>query len=252
MNVRATFALLLFAAATGAGAPALGQDLGAHERIGGLAGVYVTDQGRQFLLVPHGDRYLLRFTGSQENFVLTVDRGSLGTRLLKYDTGATGLAVSVWGGVTLYTQDAPGGLPVTREDDLPAAGPNPLPAPVSAPDLNAAMHDETLHLSYVQNLSLNFIADPSVVAADGETRAVAFDTLTNTVLGIERFVAQPDAKKALARRIDSVRVTEGAKPTVILAGRALMVSFVPGEGYDGRASSHAIADALAQLLPVPR
>jgi len=33
----------------------------------------------------------------------------------KYDTGATALRVSVWGGLTLYTQDAPQGLPATYQ-----------------------------------------------------------------------------------------------------------------------------------------
>jgi hypothetical protein len=154
--------------------------------------------------------------------------------------------VSVWGGLTLYTHDAPNGMPANRQGDAPAFG----IASVSAPDLTAAMHDETSHLSYVQNLPLAFGADPSVIKSDGETRAMAFETLTNTVTGIERFLAAPAARKALTQRIDAVRVTEGAKPTIIIAGRALMVSFVPGEGYDGRASSHAIAHALGKLLQV--
>jgi len=89
-----------------------------------------------------------------------------------------------------------------------------------------------------------------VMHADGATRAVAFDTLTNTVRGIERFLVQPAARKALTSRIDSVRVAEGARPTVLIAGRSLIVSFVPDEGYDGRASSHAIAHALGKLLQV--
>ena len=112
------------------------------------------------------------------------------------------------------------------------------------------MHDESSHLSYVQNIALDFAADPSVMKSDGETRAVAFDTLTNTVTGIERFLTQPAARQALTGRISAVRVTEGAKPTLLIAGRALMVSFVPGEGYDGRASSHAVAHELGKLLQV--
>lgn len=217
------------------------------ERVSGIsAGGYGVDEGRRFILQPYGDKYLLRFTDSPEKFVLTVDRGLLGTKVLKYDTGATALRVSVWGGLTLYTRDSPNGVPATRQGDAPAPGPDP----VSAADLGAAMKDESSHLDYVQHIALNFVADPSVMNADGETRAIAFDTLTNTVTGIERFLAEPLAKKALARRIDAVRVTEGAKPTIIIAGRALMVSFVPGEGYDGRASSHAIAQALGKLLQV--
>ena len=64
------------------------------------------------------------------------------------------------------------------------------------------------------------------------------------------FQLAPGARQALIHRVGAVRVTEGAKPTVIIAGRSLMVSFVPGESYDGRASSHAIAHALGKLLQV--
>ncbi|HEX4271731.1 MAG TPA: DUF4908 domain-containing protein [Rhizomicrobium sp.] len=250
--------LLAAAAATGLGmgGSAWGQDpMSARlsaERVSDItAGSYGTDaaasnEGRQFTLEPYGEKYLLRFTSTPENFVLTVDRGVLGAKWLKYDTGATAIRVSVWGGLTLYTHDAPNGMPANRQGDAPAFG----IASVSAPDLTAAMHDETSHLSYVQNLPLAFGADPSVIKSDGETRAMAFETLTNTVTGIERFLAAPAARKALTQRIDAVRVTEGAKPTIIIAGRALMVSFVPGEGYDGRASSHAIAHALGKLLQV--
>lgn len=257
--MRFKLALLLLASGLGAGLPgglAWGQDPMAArlsaERVSDIAaGVYVTDTsspngGREFTLEPYGDKYLLLFTDTPERFVLTVDRGVLGSKLLKYDTGATAMRVSVWGGLTLYTQDAPGGLPATRQGDAEAPG----LGSVSASDLSAAMHDKSSHLTYVQNIALNFAADPSVLKASGETRAAAFETLTNTVMGIERFLTAPSAKKVLAQRIDAVRVTEGAKPTVIIAGRALMVSFVPGEGYDGRASSHAIAHALGKLLQV--
>jgi hypothetical protein len=217
------------------------------ERVSDIAaGAYATDAGRQFALAPYGEKYLLRFTDSPENFVMTVDRGSLGAKMLEYDTGATALRVSVWGGLTLYTSDAPNGVPATHQGD--ASLPNLTP--VSAADLGAALRDEASHLSYLQNIALNFAADPEVMKSDGDTRAVAFDTLSNTGMGIERFLREPDAKKALVRRISTVRVTEGAKPTVIISGRSLMVSFVRGEGYDGRASSHAIAHALGKLLQV--
>jgi hypothetical protein len=222
------------------------------EGAGGIAaGIYTTDASRRygssrFVLEPYADEYLLRFDDSPEKFVLSMERGVLGSKLLRYDTGAPALRVSIWGGLTLYTPDAPYGVPATREGDAPDLA----LTPVSASDLSAAMQDESSHLAYVQNIALDFAADPSVLKADGETRAVAFDTLTNTVTGIERFLTAPSARQALTHRVSKVRVTEGAKPTLLIAGRDLMVSFVPGEGYDGRASSHAIAHELGKLLQV--
>ncbi len=72
------------------------------ERVSGVAaGDYSAADDINFTILPYGDKYLLRFDDSPENFVLYGDRVALGGRELKYDTGALALKVSVWGGVTL-------------------------------------------------------------------------------------------------------------------------------------------------------
>jgi hypothetical protein len=220
----------------------------AAERVGPLQpGLYSAGDG-DFTLAPYGPaRYLLRFSGRAEKFVLTMDRGSLGAKLLKYDTGTTAIRVSVWGGMTLYTQDAPQGLPATYQGVAPA----PDTLAISASELQTAFGDEASHLTYAQNIALKFSADPAVLSADGETRGRAFDALTNAAMGIERFLAtNTAAHRALARRINSVKVAEGGKPTITISGQTLLVSFVPGEGHEGHASSLAIQQELSKLLAV--
>ena len=220
----------------------------AAERVGPLQpGLYSAGDGN-FILAPYGSgRYLLRFSGRAENFVLSMDRGSLGAKLLKYDTGTTALRVSVWGGMTLYTQDAPQGLPATYQGAAPAPG----AMEVSADELNTALGDEASHLVYVQNVALKFSADPAVLSADGETRGRAFDALVNAAMGIERYLAfNPSGHRTLAKRVNSVKLAEGGKPTVTISGQTLLVSFVPGEGHEGHASSLAIQQELAKLLAV--
>jgi hypothetical protein len=209
-------------------------------------GRYSAGENGVFTLEPYETtKYLLRFVGHAENFVLTVERASLGAKLLKYDTGTTALRVSVWGGLTLYTQDAPQGVPATYQD----AAPPSQALTVSSGELQIAINDEANHLAYVQNITLKFSADPAVLAADPETRGRAFDALTNAALGIERFLAAtPGARQVLAKRVNSVKVAEGGKPTIALVGQSLLVSFVPGEGYEGHASSLAIQQELAKLL----
>jgi len=209
-------------------------------------GRYSAGENGVFTLEPYETtKYLLRFVGHAENFVLTVERASLGAKLLKYDTGTTALRVSVWGGLTLYTQDAPQGVPATYQD----AAPPSQALTVSSGELQTAINDEANHLAYVQNIALKFSADPAVLAADPETRGRAFDALTNAALGIERFLAAtPGARQVLAKRVNSVKVAEGGKPTIALVGQSLLVSFVPGEGYEGHASSLAIQQELAKLL----
>jgi hypothetical protein len=153
----------------------------------------------------------------------------------------------VLGGVTLYTQDAPQGVPATFQN---ATLPGPTLA-ISAMELQTAVNDEASHLTYVQNIALKFSADPAVLAADPETRGRAFDALTNAAVGIERFLAaNPMARPALTKRINSVKVAEGGKPTVTLVGQSLLVSFVPGEGHEGHASSLAIQQELSKLLAI--
>jgi hypothetical protein len=211
-------------------------------------GLYSAGDTANFTLEPYSNgKYLLRFTGGDEKFVLSMERGSLGAKLFKYDTGATALRVSVWGGVTLYTPGAPQGLPATWQSEAPEAG----PMNVSAGELQTAFGDEGGHLAYVQNISLKFSADPAVLTADAETRGRAFDALTNAAQGIERFLAGlPVARSLFAKRVNSVKVAEGGKPTVTLAGQTLLVSFVPGEGHEGHASSLAIQQELTRLFAV--
>lgn len=219
----------------------------AAQRMGAVQpGRYSAGESGAFILESYGaGKYLLRFLDHAENFVLTVEHGSLGAKLLKYDTGTTALRVSVWGGLTLYTQDAPQGVPATYQSATPAS----QALAISVGELQSALGDEANHLSYVQNVALKFSADPAVLAADPETRGHAFYALSNAALGIERFLAAtPAARQVLAKRVNNVKVAEGGKPTVALVGQMLLVSFVPSEGHEGHASSLAIQQELAKLL----
>lgn len=218
------------------------------DRVGGVAaGDYSAADDINFTLLPYGDKYLLRFDDSPENFVLYGDRVALGGRELKYDTGALALKVSVWGGVTLYTQQAPSGIPATRNGDATA----PPKLQVTAASLTAALADEASHLAYVQQLKLRFSADDSILKNNDDVRANAFDALVNSAMGIEHIVATPAGRGAFVRRFDSVRIVEGDKPTIAISGRTLLVSFVPSAGAAGRASSRAIAVALGKMLALP-
>ncbi len=242
--------LLLSAAAEAQTGPESGDPVMARlsaEKAGALEpGHYSAGEGREFTLSPYRGKYLLRFADDGESFILTADPGSMGTKLLKYDTGAAALSVSVWGGVTLYVADAPAGLPATRQGDAP---PLTLPA-VSAASLKAAVEDEGSHFSYADNLGLRFALDPASFA-DADSRALAFDALSTTQAGIERFVAgAPAARAALARRVNLVKLERAARPGMSIAGRTLVVRYDPAGGYLGRASSHAVAHQLGKLLAI--
>lgn len=227
--------------------PGMASRLAAERPSAVQSGNYSAGENVTFTLTPYGARYLLRFTGSSETFVLAVERGTLGSKVMKYDTGTVALKVSVWGGMTVYTHDAPQGIPATYQGTAPAAPEREI----SAGELNTAFNDEAAHLTYVQNIALKFSADPAVLAADAETRGRAFDAMTNAATGIERFLAaNPSVRPIMAKRINSVKVAEGGKPTIALSGQTLLVSFVPGEGHEGHASSLAIQQELGRLFAV--
>jgi hypothetical protein len=208
-------------------------------------GLYSAGEGREFSLTPYRGKYLLRFADGPENFILTADPSSMGAKLLKYDTGAAALSVSVWGGVTLYAADAPGGLPATHQGEAVT----PSPAAISTTDLKDALVDEGSHFSYADNLGLRFSVDAASLT-DADSRAMAFDALANTQAGIERFVAaSPAARQALAKNVTLVKLEKG-KPGMTLAARTLVVRYAPADGFLGRASSHAVAHQLGKLLAI--
>jgi Domain of unknown function (DUF4908) len=215
------------------------------QKVGDIeTGSYSAGDKQGFTLEPYGDKYLLRFAAAPESYVLSVERVMLGGRILRYDTGAVALRVSVWGGMTLYTADAPGGLPATRLGNDPGG----LRAPASREDLVAAMADEESHLAYTQQLHLRFAADPSVLS--GSDVGLAFDALVSAAAGIERLTATPGGRQALTRKFNTVRLVESDKPGVMVSGKILVVGFAPGAGAAGRASSREVALQLGKMLQI--
>lgn len=209
-------------------------------------GLYQAGEQVAFTLDRDGRNFLLRFAGDPEIFVLYVNHASLGGRVLKYDSGETVLKVAGWGGITLYTDKEPGGLAAVRTgDSMP-----PSPPEVSLDEVKHAASDEAQHLAYMHRLNLNFTAPWNALAGDDGLRAWSFDTIENTARGIGRFASSAEGRRALAAHVGIVLVTAGAKPTLRLGGKELIVTFDPAKGYAGRASSRAIARALGKIFHI--
>ncbi|HSM95823.1 MAG TPA: DUF4908 domain-containing protein [Rhizomicrobium sp.] len=216
------------------------------ERLGEVKpGEYLAGDNVRFTLVNDGDNFLLRFDSNPEVFVLYTGHASLGGRILKYDSGETALQVAGWGGMTLYTDSAPTGLPAVRTGDAT----DPAPPNVSLSDMQNAAEDETQHLAYTRGLRLGVTADWQALAGNAGMRALAFDTMENAVRGLDRFSYNAAGREAIAHRVDNVMIEAAVKPTLLLKARTLTVTFNPARGYEGRASSRAIARALGSLFP---
>jgi hypothetical protein len=215
------------------------------ERIGQIKpGIYLAGDAVRFTLVNDGDNYLLRFDNNPEVFVLYAGHASLGGRILKYDSGETVLQVAGWGGMTLYTDSAPTGLPAVRTGDATVL----TPSNVSLPDMQNAAEDESQHLAYMRGLRLSVSADWPALTSNGAARSFAFDTMENAVRGLDRFSYSAGGREILSRRVDAMVIALSSKPTLSLKARTLTVTFNPARGYAGRASSRAIARALGSIF----
>jgi hypothetical protein len=252
----AYFCTALLIACTLAGVPsacAQVNDRLQSEHFGSIAtGEYQAGDNLHFALVhydnaPYPNLFLMRFTGQPEVYVLYADYGTLGGQVLRYDSGSIAIQITGWGGLTLYTDQQPEGIPASRVGDAGVPG----PAPVSMPQFQSAADDESAHLAYARGVHVGFNADLNALAGDAALRALAFDTMENAARGIDRFTSNPAGHNAVAQRVVAVRFQTGDKPVIRLDGKVLTVTFNPQRGYQGRASSRAIAFALGKLFGVP-
>ncbi|HTK79400.1 MAG TPA: DUF4908 domain-containing protein [Rhizomicrobium sp.] len=209
-------------------------------------GTYLAGDRLKFDIQPTGGSFLLRFESNPEIFVLYSDRASLGSRILKYDSGEMAARVAGWGGLTLYTDSQPNGLPAVRIGDATL----PSPSPLTVGEMENVATIESRHLASSRKLRVAFTADWSVLETSADLRAKALDAMENAARGLDRFARSASARGAISGHINTVTLATGVRPTISLRGKTLIVTFNPEHGYFGRASSRAIARALAVVLPV--
>jgi hypothetical protein len=209
------------------------------------SGSYLAGDRVGFTLDRSGPNYLLRFDSSPEVFALSPDSAAMGGRVLRYDSGETAVQVSSWGGVTLYTDSQPSGLPAVRTGDSTIAE----PASTSIAELENSAEDESADLARQRHLDVAFKADWNGLEGNASARALAIDAMNNVARGLERFGRSARRHDALARRVRTVMFMIAGRPAVTLNGKTLTVTFDPGQGYQGCASSRTIARALESLVP---
>ena len=181
----------------------------------------------------------LKFADGDEVFYLTNEPGALGGRILKYDTGELALQVAGWGGVTLYTSELKGGVPLELADVTDDLTPEPLSAEalkklalMCAQDL-AAHHD----------LTIEFAADWDALSHSESARALAADAMRNAATAFGH-VAKGPRRSAIAENLHLVRVISAAKSSASVRKGTLVIEFSPQDGAGARPSSLMIAQAL--------
>jgi hypothetical protein len=126
----------------------------------------------------------------------------------------------------------------------------PVLSAVTPAEVRRAESDEGQHLAYLDRLKIAVTGDLNDLEKDTVERAELFDTMENTVRGIDRFCGYPLGRSAMVR-IDTLRIViTGGRPTANVTGHTLTVTYNRNQGFAGRASSRAIARALGILLHV--
>jgi len=203
-------------------------------------GRYLAGENLEFWIDNRGEDVRLRFAASEEVFYLQSEPSSLGGRVLKYDTGEVALAVTGWGGVTLYTDTVPNGIPA----ELMGEAPNLDPKPVTARETQIIAATLSQRLENEQDLEVGFAANWDRVSRGNRARTLAVDSMRNASYALAELSATPESKSASAARIRVIRVVAAEAPSVSVENDTVTVSFdADGEEWE-RPSSRAILEAI--------
>jgi hypothetical protein len=210
-------------------------------------GAYVTNDVPSFNIDRRDGEIRLSFVGSEEVFYLTSSPAPLGGRVLKYDTGEVALMVSGWGGVTLYTDEMPSGIPaeLLRSDALasPAMPVNTRPAQIA--DVKTLADQLTADVARQGLFRIGFSADFETLSREDEsTRSLAAEAMRNAAYALGQMTDKSE-REAVAKTLRQVRVNPAAQPGATIQKDALVVSYAPAEGPSARPSSLAIARVLS-------
>jgi hypothetical protein len=203
-------------------------------------GRYLAGDEIEFWVDNQGDEVRLRFADNEEVFYLSGEPSSLGGRVFKYDTGDVALAVSGWGGLTLYTDAVPSGIPAEHTGDAP----NLDPRPVTARETQTFAAELSRRLDTELDLEIGFAANWDRISRGNRVRTLAMDSMRNATYALETLSATPMTKAATASRIRIVRVIAAEAPAVKVENDTVTITFnANGEAWD-RPSSRAIREAI--------
>ncbi len=205
-------------------------------------GHYYAAEGVEFLVDHNGEdgNARLKFVGDDEIFYLSTGPSTLGGRVLKYDTGDVALAVSSWGGVTLYTRSAPNGLPAERMGDAESLDPEPL----SPGEVQGFAQRLARALEERDNLSVGFAANWERISRGNRVRALAADSMRNATNALAELSGMAETKSAYAERIRVIRVIASNATDISVVNDTVTISLnANGQPWE-RPSSRSIIEAI--------
>jgi hypothetical protein len=195
------------------------------------------DDDPPFVLDRSSSEVLLRFTDSQEIWVLAPQPAPRGDTIYKNDAGETVLRVTRLGGLTLFTVTHPSGSAAALVGDAPPLHAMPV---ISTRDLLQRLIQATARTSHAVQHGVVFEA-PDVSPQSASVVADAAGVTAEAVIAISRL---PDGKRSLSR-LAKVMLTSGRKASVALVNGVLQVVVAPKPGaplgdLQGRPSSRRV------------
>ncbi|MES2343006.1 MAG: DUF4908 domain-containing protein [Pseudomonadota bacterium] len=194
---------------------------------------YVSQEGDVFVLDRSQNRPLLKFQDSPEVWALKPQPAPRGDIIYKNDLGEPVLRATRLGGLTLFTDERPGGTaaalagggPALR---LPALGPQALLERLAQASARATRAARRL---------IPFEADASPASS-----ALVADAALVASEAVIRLSKKPGGL-SLINRFSKVSLVEGHKPGATLHQGVMRITITPDDGLAGRPSSDRIMAA---------
>ena len=194
---------------------------------------YVSEDGDGFTLDRTQSRPLLKFDNSYEVWVLQPQPAPRGDVIYKNDLGEPVLRATRLGGVTIFTDQRPGGSAAAL-----AGGGNPIRLlPLSPQALVERLLQSSVRASRAARHGILFDAEATPISS-----AVIADAAQVTSLAVARMAERPDGRSKLAR-LQRVFLAEGRKVSAKLEKGTMMITVVSKLGLAGRPSSERIVQA---------
>ncbi len=196
---------------------------------------YVSETGSSFVVDRSAsNRLLLKFENSPEVWVLEGHAAPRGDTIYKNDQGEAILRATRLGGMTVFTDDAPGGAAAalvgqTSPLRLIRIGPAELIQHIRIAASRAGRAAQ-------RQINIEF-------AADSDSASLIADAATAFSEAVIRIAARDDARRILGN-FGKIRIEAAKKPSVkISENRVLEIRVTPSMGLAGRPSSERIAYA---------
>jgi hypothetical protein len=215
---------------------------GSHPQAALQAGRYEVSEGRATFVLDTaaGKSAFLKFEGSPEIWALHPTSGPRGDVIYKNDMDEPMLRATRLGGITLFTQDQPEGLPAAF------IGLGPPPRIVHDMEL-----DELFNI-FVQASSRTSHAAQHLIVFEGpqditpSTAPVFADAAIVTSQAFARVAGQGKFGKVLVARFARVEFSAGRGASAATRGQTVSITVAPDQGIAGRPSSERIAEVISR------